>query len=172
VGVRVLSQTQYSPQVIRTKRNKHNFSRLDLKEARTLEDWKIKITVLWIVLWCAGILTPFLELYMPGYVKELFSGLHEGTPTTPELQLVIAFIMIIPLVMAFLSLTLKDSINRWANIIVGIVWIGASLFDPIAYGTGQSAYSAYAAYVILIGIVEVMFTASIVWYAWKSKMKA
>ncbi|MFQ5758281.1 MAG: DUF6326 family protein [Candidatus Bathyarchaeia archaeon] len=38
---------------------------------------------------------------------------------TPELLLRYAILLLIPLVMAVLSLTLKDSTNRWANIILG-----------------------------------------------------
>jgi uncharacterized membrane protein len=71
--------------------------------------------------------------------------------------------------MAFLSLTLKDSINRWANIILGIVFAGFTLiFGPIAFLAEPSAYDVY---VILIGIVQFVAAALIVWYAWKSKQK-
>jgi uncharacterized membrane protein len=102
-------------------------------------------------------------------VEEIISGFKEGSLITPEMILVFAILTIIPLAMAFLSLTLKDSINRWANIIVGTVFAVLSLMDPIMYVAKQSAYSAY---VILIGIVGVVTAALIVWYAWKSKQKA
>jgi membrane protein DedA with SNARE-associated domain len=69
----------------------------------------------------------------------------------------------------FLSLTLKDSINRWANIIVGIVFTGLGLITVVEYLAEQSAYSAYA---ILIWLSIVVVTALIVWLAWKSKQKA
>jgi len=85
---------------------------------------------------------------------------------TPEFLFVGAVLLLIPLVMAFLSLTLKDSINRWANIIVGIVWIGLSLTDLPKYSTEPAAYA------ILLWLSGVVATALIVWYAWKSKQKA
>jgi hypothetical protein len=124
--------------------------------------------VLWIVLGILGVWMPFSELSLPGYLDEMISGFHEGAPVTPEFMLVLAFIAIIPLVMAFLSLALKDKANRWVNIIVGMVWAAAGLLDPFKYVTERSVYSAY---VILIGIVVVVFAALIVWYAWKSKQK-
>jgi len=102
-------------------------------------------------------------------VEEIISGFHEGDLITPDFMLVIAIIMLIPLVMAVLSLTLKDKANRWANIIMGTVIAILAFVDPILYVTRQSAYSAY---VILIGIVMFVFAALIVWYAWKSKQKA
>jgi Ca2+/H+ antiporter len=134
-----------------------------------LEDWKIKISVLWIIFGIIGVWMPFSEFYLPGYAEEVISGFHEGSPITPEFMLVVAIIAIIPLVLAFLSLTLKDSINRWVNIIVGTVFAALSLLDPVIYVSKQSAYSAY---VILIGIVGLVTEALIVWYAWKSKQKA
>ena len=134
-----------------------------------MEDWKIKIAVLWIVLWCGGVLAPFLEFYLPGELEEIIAGFHDGIPVTPEMQLVMAIGMVIPLVMAFLSLTLKDKANRWANIVLGVVYAALGLVDPITFVAEQSAYSAYE---ILIGIVMVVFAALIVWTAWKSKQKA
>ena len=65
--------------------------------------------------------------------------------------------------MAFLSLTLKDSINRWANIIVGAVF--AALF------IGVIATVAKLSGETLMTLSTVGALASIVWYAWESKQK-
>jgi len=134
-----------------------------------LEDWKIKIAGLWIVYEFGGVWLPMLELYLPGFIEEIMSGEMGGSPITPELLLMLAILMLIAPIMAFLSLALKNTINRWANIILGIIFAGFALVFPIEYLAEQSAYSAF---VILIGIVQVAATALIVWYAWKSKQKA
>jgi Zn-dependent protease with chaperone function len=64
----------------------------------------------------------------------------------------------------------RDRSNRWANIILGVVFAGfALIFGPIAF---LAEPSAYVAYVILIGIAQFVATALIVWYAWKSEHKA
>jgi len=107
--------------------------------------------------------TGSLEVFIPGLVEEALAQI------TPEGLLVIAILLLIVPVMAFLSLTLKDSINRWANIIVGIVFAGIGLVGAIDSLAKQSAY--YAG-LILTGIVEFVVAALIVWYAWKSKQKA
>jgi hypothetical protein len=66
--------------------------------------------------------------------------------------------MTIPVVMAILSLTLNRPVNRWANIVIGMFYAGYGLI-------GLSKYpSAYDRFLIFVGIV---FTALIVWYAWK-----
>jgi len=78
----------------------------------------------------------------------------------PEELLLSAIILLVPLVMAFLSLTLKDSTNRLANIIVGIVFAGFMLIAVVLLA--QSA--AYSMLMMLSGLVA---TVLIVWYAYK-----
>ena len=133
-----------------------------------MEDWKIKISVLWLFSVVAGVAGGFFTLMEPGVLQQIMAGEVEGMRIGPGLLLMYAIVILVPLVMAFLSLTLKDSTNRWANIIVGIVWIGLSLSDLFTYLTKLSAYSAYSILMWLSGRVA---TALIVWYAWKSKQK-
>ena len=92
-----------------------------------------------------------------------------GEQIGPETLLVLAFFLLVPFVIAFLPLILKDSINRWVNIILGIVFAVFGLLGPVEYLANESAYLAY---MTLIGIVQVVATALIVWYAWKSKQKS
>jgi hypothetical protein len=72
----------------------------------------------------------------------------------------------IPLILAFLTLILKDSISRWMNIILAIVFVALSPIGVIDVPT------EYYAPMIVIAVVEVVAAALIVWYAWKSKQKA
>ena len=130
-----------------------------------MEDWKIKVSMLWVVWEFAAVTVPILEQYVPGLLEEAIAEV------TSEMLVVLAIIMLIAPVMAFLSVTLKGSINRWANIIVGIVSVGLSLFGAFSF-LAEPAYIDYSAFSTLLGIVEIVVAASIVWYAWKSKQKA
>jgi len=104
----------------------------------------------------------------PGVVTELAEeGTIAGTKLGPELLLAGAVTLLIPLVMAFLSLTLKDKVNRWINIIVGIVYIGLGIGDFAEVSTAE-----FPAYAILMIVSQFVAAALIVWYAWKSKQKA
>jgi len=124
-----------------------------------LEDWKIKIAVLWLVYEVAGIWIALIEHYIPGFVEEAVAQ------TTPEMVLLLVIVEMILPVMALLTLTLKDSINRWLNIIVGIVFI---VLLPI----GIVDFPAdYLPSIIVISIVQFVAAALIVWHAWKSKQK-
>jgi hypothetical protein len=87
------------------------------------------------------------------------AGNLEGMKITQEVLLVWAVMFLFPLVMAILSLALKDSINRWANIIVGIVVVILCLI-------GFAEYRADA-YAILILTTRIIVAASIIWLAYK-----
>jgi len=94
-------------------------------------------------------------------------GTIEGMQVGPELLLVGAVIDILgPLVMAFLSLTLKGSINRWLNIIVG------GIYAVLEFITLLEELVNPKGYVVLMLIAAVVAPVLIVWYAWKSKQKA
>lgn len=134
-----------------------------------MEDWKTRLSLLWVVGWLIGIVGNMLELYEPGVIEEIIGGEMAGVRITPELMLMMAVLFLIGPVMALLSITLKDSVNRWTNIIVGIFITGLGVFTTIEYLAEQSAYSAYA---VLIEIVGIALAALIIWYAWKSKQKA
>ena len=92
-------------------------------------------------------------------------GEAEGQKIGPELILFFAILMLVPLVMAFLSLTLKDSINRLVNIIVDTVF--AALWFVGVVDAAQSAYWGGA----LMTLSAVVASALIVWFAWKSNRK-
>jgi len=104
----------------------------------------------------------------PGVLQTfLFTGEIGGIAITSELLLVFAVLMLVPLIMAFLSLTLKDAINRWANVIVGVVY---TVFQLFAWAELMASPSPYA-YAVLLELTKVLVPALIVWYAWKSKQK-
>jgi len=129
-----------------------------------LEDWKIKIAVLWLFVIISDLGNIMMALAYPGVLEELMTG---GEAMAPEWMLVGAIVMLIPLVMAVLTLTLKDSLNRWLNIILGIV------ITVIYFGSFlELAVTMPAAHIQLLSIASFIAPALIVWYAWKSKPKA
>ena len=134
------------------------------REVKTLEDWKIKIAVLWSVLEFCMITLSTVENYLL-YIEEMIAD------TTPELMMVLVIAFLIPPLMAFLSLTLKDSINRWLNIIVVIVFIIILPIGSANFFT-EPIITDYLPSIIIILIVQIVALALVVWYAWKSKQKA
>ncbi len=125
--------------------------------------------MLWLFYIVASLVTVVLMLLEPGVIEEIVLEEEiEGFQIGPELLLLFAIIFLVPLVMAFLSLTLKGSANRWANIILGIVFAGLDFIGLIE----RLVIKDPSAYAILMNVSTVMAPALIVWYAWKSKQKA
>ena len=123
---------------------------------------KIKLSVLWIINAVAMYrCTFFLD---PGVIEKTIAGEYAFLQT-PESLLVITLMWLIPLFMAFLSLTLKDSINRWTNIIMGIVFTVLNILHLIMHFT---EFEPTVHQVLIVGSTVVV-TALIAWYAWKWK---
>jgi Sec-independent protein secretion pathway component TatC len=129
-----------------------------------VEDWKIKISVLWLFSAVAFLAHQILALLEQGVIAGIMAGEVEGMKIGPELILLFAVLFLVPLIMAFLSLTLKDSINRWANIIMGAIF--AALFIGVLMTVAKLSGET------LMTLSTVVALALIVWYAWKSKQKA
>ena len=126
-----------------------------------MEDVKIKLSVLWLFGEVTLLTFLVLELLEQGVIQGIIAGDMKGLPLGSETLLFYAVSLLIPLVMAFLSLTLKDSVDRWANIILGVVFAGLYLSDLIAHLVNPQAHA------ILMGSATVVAQALIVWYAWK-----
>jgi len=85
-----------------------------------MEDVKIKLSALWAARMLSGLQGDSTRFHDPVALKELVAG-TSAVPVTNELLLVMAIIFAIPIFMSFLSLTLKDKANRWANRSIGTV---------------------------------------------------
>ena len=66
--------------------------------------------------------------------------------------------MLIPVVTVFLTLVLKQAVNRWANLILSVFFF---VFNAIGLPTYPSLYDQF---LIVVGLV---FNVVIVWIAWK-----
>ena len=116
-------------------------------------DMRIILSGLWIALMLDNLWGDVLRI-MAGDGK---LGEIDGTVPAQGTWLGIAILMVIPIIMVFLSLVLPYKANRWANIIVGIIFV---IFNLVSL----SDYPAYHKFLIIVGIV---FNALTVWYAWK-----
>ena len=123
-----------------------------------MEDVRIKLSALWVARMLTGFLGDVLRFLEPGMMEQIMAGDIDGVQLTDGMLLGMAIIMVLPIVMVFLSLTLKYKANRWANIILAILLFGFDLIGLPSYT------SAYATFLIIVGLV---FNALTVWYAWK-----
>jgi hypothetical protein len=133
-----------------------------MKKARTvLEDAKIhvrfKMSALWASVMFCYIYADYFGLYVPGALQRMLQAkMGPLGSVTQGVLLGTSAMMAVPSVMIFLSLVLKPKVNRWLNIIFGAV------FTLIILATMPGSWAFY----IFFGIIEVVLTSLIVWYAW------
>jgi hypothetical protein len=130
------------------------------KTARIMVDVRIILSALWVARMLSSLQGDSTRFHDPVALKQLVAGTSEITVTN-TLLLVMSIIMAIPIFMSFLSLTLKDKANRWANLIIGIFFVVFELVFLIF------VYLPGAVYEIFWGIAYLLFAALVVWYAWK-----
>ena len=123
-------------------------------------DVRIILSALWVARMLSSLQGDSTRFHDPVALKELVAGTTEITVTN-EMLLVLSIILAVPIFMSFLSLTLKDKANRWANLSVGIFFVVWELVFLIF------VYSQDAAYEIFWGIAYLVFVALVVWHAWK-----
>jgi hypothetical protein len=130
------------------------------KAGRALEDIKVnvklKLSALWASVMFCYIYADYFGLYVPGALQRMLAGkMGPLGPTTQGVLVGTSAMMAIPAVMIFLSVALKPKLNRWLNLIFGVLYTLIILLTMWDW-----------AFYIFYGIIEVVLTALIVWHAW------
>jgi hypothetical protein len=117
-------------------------------------DTKVLLSTLWIVVMINMLKADILSLYIPGATDEVARAAASAGASIPQLMLGAAIIGQLAIAMIVLSRVLKYGINRWVNIVVGIVIIA------YIWG-GMASYPHY----IFIASIETLCLLLIVWFA-------
>ena len=88
---------------------------------------KLKLAALWAALMLLYIYADHFSLFRPGQLEEMISGRIGPFPVTQASLLVFSILMMIPAVMVFLTLALKPTVSRWANIILGVLYTAVNI---------------------------------------------
>ncbi len=119
-----------------------------------MEDVRIKLSALWTALMLTYLLGDVLRIFSGDFV----AGEIGDMQGTQAIWFGAAILMLIPIVMVFLSITLKYPAIRWLSVAAAIILFGFNLVGLPTYP------SAYDKFLILVGLV---FNVLTVWYAWK-----
>lgn len=122
---------------------------------------KTRLSILWLVIAVAMSAHSVFAFMEEGVIEQITTGELEGMELSAGMFLFMALFWLIPLWMAVLSVSLKDSLNRYANIILGVVFVGLNLFHLAEHLMKPSAHQ-----ILLIGTTAVA-AILIAWYAWK-----
>ena len=127
--------------------------------------WKARLSVIWVVMAVGYTAGWFLMFMMPGVMEEMMAGeMPAGKPLSEGRMVMYALFWLIPIVMAVLCLSLKDSPNRWLNFVLGIIFGLFFIFEI----TSRSIEGDEVSIAIwLIFIAAIIFSALVAWFAWK-----
>lgn len=119
-----------------------------------MENTKSTLSALWIAL---------MLTYLLGDVLRIFSGDFESGAVGPiqvsqSMFLGMAVLFTVPILMVFLSLTLPQGINRWANVSLSTLFF---LINAIGLPTYPSLYDQF---LIIVGLI---FNVITIWCAWR-----
>ena len=118
-------------------------------------DTRVLLSTLWIVVMINMLKADILSLYIPGVTDEFVNFSASVGASIPQLLLFGALMGNLAIAMIILSRVLKYGINRWVNIVMGIIIIA------YIWG-GMSSYPHY----IFIAIVETLCLLLIIGFAW------
>lgn len=129
-----------------------------------LLDLKLRIIVLWI--WAVICMAASLvfELLEPARLERTMSIIEDLVRL--DIWLIIAtFFGLIPLIMAFLTVVLKDRVNRLTNKTLSIIYAAIVLWNFIQMLLNPAIHQ-----IIIIGSVVVV-SAYLIFYSWKWPVK-
>jgi hypothetical protein len=119
---------------------------------------KLKLSALWVALMLVYIYADIISLLKPGVLDGMAAGRMGPFPVSQGSLLAAAVLMLIPAVMVALCITLKSQVNRWTNIVLGVLYTLVNINN----GIGESW-----AYYLLFVAAEIVLSCLIVWVAWK-----
>lgn len=124
--------------------------------------WKLRMVVLWISLAVCQSASTYLVLLQPGALGELTTGRLQGQDVTSAgVQVQTLFAWLVPMVMAYLTLVLKEASNRQVNAVLGgggaLTWVTTAFAAP----GGVTAVG------VIVGVWGVLAPLAILWHAWK-----
>jgi hypothetical protein len=126
-----------------------------------MEDSKIKLSALWVFIAVGTLASPYvLAIWVPGVIEQIMVGEVYGEVLSEGLLAIGAIFLLIPMIMALLSLYLKDKANRWANIVVGIAFV---FFGVLGVYDSMTSIAS----LLLMEVPKLVVAVLIVWHAWK-----
>lgn len=118
---------------------------------------QLKLSALWASALCCYLYGDFFGLFQPGKLQHMLEGqIAPLGAVTQGVLLGVTISMAIPSLMIFLSLVLRPVVNRWTNIVVGV------LYTLFVLATMSGAWAFY----LFLGTLDMMLTGLVVWFAW------
>ncbi|MEL7069595.1 MAG: DUF6326 family protein [Cyanobacteria bacterium J06581_3] len=117
---------------------------------------KAKLSTLWMFFLFNLIFRDIHEFVEPGFIEEIMTGTSNGNPITEQMLLLGGVMIEVPIAMVLLSRLLPYQANRWANIIVAVLYGALIIF----FGTTDLDDTFHM-------VMEITALLFIIWLAWR-----
>ena len=125
--------------------------------------WKLRIAVLWIFVSVVNVSLMIMLMFEAGTIRDLIAGEWLGADArSAGIQVLLAFNLLAPMAMAFLTLALDDVVSRRTNVVVGTLTAVYAVLN--LFGLLGGSFGAGVAFSYVVGSLVVLL---IVWHAWK-----
>ena len=119
---------------------------------------KLKLSALWASVMFLYIYADYFALYKPHQLEAMQAGRMPGLGmVTQGALLFAAAMMAIPSLLIAFALVLPPAINRWVNVVAGV------LYSAIIVVTARHDWAFMQAY----GVIEIALTLTVAWLAWR-----
>ena len=125
--------------------------------------WRIRIAVLWVFFAVGMSAAMLLVLAAPGNLDQIMEGRFGDMEFTSGTLIFMALFWLVPLIMAFLTMVLRDRVNRYANAGMGVVLTAMWAWDLVEHLSGGDEFSGEP----LVVVAMVVAGLTILWHAWK-----
>ncbi len=131
---------------------------MDINQKANTMDRKGLLSIIWIFAAFNYLYCDVVSLTNSELLRQYLTGKVNGMEFTQGFLLGAAILVEIPIAMVLLSRVLKYKVNRWANIIAGVIM---TLVQTASLFAGTPAM-----YYVFFSVLEIAATALIVWFAW------
>ena len=125
----------------------------------TTMDVKVKLSTFWLFATLNYLYCDVVTIMDPQKLKQFIAGTVGGMEITQGFLLGAGVLVEIPIAMVLLSRILKYRLNRWANIIAGVIMTAVQILTLFP--------SRPTPYYVFFSILEIASTLLILWFAWK-----
>jgi hypothetical protein len=119
---------------------------------------RLKISALWVAMLFLFAYGDIFGSFVPGRIDEIRGGTISGIEITQTFLLAASVYVAIASLMIFLTLVLRATVSRWANIVLPILYIVSIVASVI----GETWV-----YFWFLSIAEAVLLLLIIWYAWR-----
>ncbi len=125
--------------------------------------WRIRIAILWVFFAVGMSAVVLLILMAPGNLPQIMEGRFGDEEITAGTLIFMALFWLVPLIMAFLTMVLKDRVNRYANAGMGVVLTAMWTWDLVEQLVAAEEFSGEP---LVVGAM-IVAGLTILWHAWK-----